>query len=299
MRLLNLGCGATYHPEWVNLDLKASPPHVIGHDLKRGIPFPDASFEAVYTSHVLEHIPPSHVTGFLSEAVRVLRPGGVLRVVVPDLEAICRIYLEKLAGAAAGSSEDAEDYDWMMLELMDQTTRTVSGGLMAAYLRNPRLSNPEFVLERIGCIAGEIRDGGASGRASDLFDRLRKIPPFLVVQLMVQLMRERLTGGLVRLLMGAEGGAVFRESLFRGRGEIHQWMYDRFSLSRLLSAVGLEGARVCGASESAIPEFERYQLDRIGSQIRKPDSLFIEALKPVAPASASCPLPASVEGSAG
>ncbi|MNX83829.1 hypothetical protein D3C86_1156070 [compost metagenome] len=278
MKLLNLGCGTTYHPDWVNIDLHASPPHVIGHDLKRGIPFPDASFDAVYTSHVLEHIPPAHAAAFLNEAVRVLKPGGVMRVVVPDLETICRLYLDKLAGAVESAPGAANDYDWMMIELLDQTTRTRSGGLMASYLRNPQLGNAAFVTGRIGCHVASIRGTESSGPAPGLLSRLRRVPP----SRLFQLVRERLTLGLVRLLMGPDGSAALKEGLFRNSGEIHQWMYDRFSLARLLESVGLEGARSCAASESAIRDFERYQLDRLGTQVRKPDSLFMEAFKPAA-----------------
>ena len=66
---------------------------LLPHDLRRGIPFPDGSVDAVYHSHVLEHIDRSAVPGCLAEIRRVLRIGGVHRIVVPDLELVVRNYL--------------------------------------------------------------------------------------------------------------------------------------------------------------------------------------------------------------
>ena len=68
---------------------------------------------------------------------------------------------------------------------------------------------------------------------------------------------------------------------FRESGEVHKWMYDRWSLRVLLEKCGFQEIAVCAANESRIPGFERYNLDVTESPlVRKPDSLFIEALKP-------------------
>jgi hypothetical protein len=67
-------------------------------------------------------------------------------------------------------------------------------------------------------------------------------------------------------------------SQFRVSGEIHQWMYDRYSLSKLLAETGFSNIRQCKADESDIPNFRSYLLDtEENGMIRKPDSLFIEA----------------------
>jgi predicted SAM-dependent methyltransferase len=58
MRLLNLGCGSRWHPDWTNLDRVAAGPGVLAHDLRLGIPFPDGHFDAVYHAHLLEHLAP-------------------------------------------------------------------------------------------------------------------------------------------------------------------------------------------------------------------------------------------------
>jgi hypothetical protein len=66
---------------------------------------------------------------------------------------------------------------------------------------------------------------------------------------------------------------------FRLGGEIHQWMYDRYSLSELLKKHGFENVKVVSATESQIPNWSNYNLDMMDGKVRKPDSLFMEAQK--------------------
>jgi predicted SAM-dependent methyltransferase len=80
---LHLGSGANRIPEWVNVDILGMHPDV-HWDLRRGIPLPANSVRAVFLEHVLEHFTFSDVLGTLEECHRVLAPGGIVRVGVPD-----------------------------------------------------------------------------------------------------------------------------------------------------------------------------------------------------------------------
>lgn len=62
-------------------------------DATRHIPLPDASLEALYSAHMLEHLHPDGARAFLREARRVLRAQGVLRLAVPDLQLLVTQYL--------------------------------------------------------------------------------------------------------------------------------------------------------------------------------------------------------------
>ena len=73
--------------------------NVVVHDLRKGIPAADRSVDAVYHSHVLEHIDRDAVPAFFAEVRRVLRSGGIHRIVVPDLERYARGYLASLESA--------------------------------------------------------------------------------------------------------------------------------------------------------------------------------------------------------
>jgi SAM-dependent methyltransferase len=95
---------------------------VQGHDLRKGIPFPDGSVDAVYHSHVLEHIDREHVPGFLAEVHRVLKPGGIHRVVVPDLERQAREYVASLDSSLA-DPDTAEQHEESVHTLIEQLVR--------------------------------------------------------------------------------------------------------------------------------------------------------------------------------
>lgn len=264
-RLLNFGCGSVFHREWVNLDAMPAADGVIAHDVRRPFPYPDGSFDGVYGSHVLEHLEPSAGARLLRDCRRILRPGGIIRVVVPDLEAIVRLYMSYLEGALTGDTQAEQRYDWMMLELYDQAVRTWSGGQMAQCLQNTRdEAHAKFVESRIGRQAGPQ----ASGHRRSIFRHA------------VAAVRRRGAGLCASVFLGAEGRAALQEGLFRRSGEVHQWMYDRFSLQRALNRAGFAGARVCAADESAIPGFDGYGLETIDGRARKPDSLYVEASKP-------------------
>ncbi len=250
LRMLNLGCGNRYHPDWINVDFVKTGPNVIQYDLLKGIPFEDNSFDVVYHSHLLEHFPKSYAPNFIKECFRVLKPGGIIRVVVPDLEEIVRIYLQLLEASLEGDTEAQKRYEWIMLELFDQMVRNYSGGEMLEYwLQNP-MPAEDFVIQRIG---SEVRS---------FLNSIRENPT------QFQNINNNINDPV-------EIGK------FRLSGEIHQWMYDRYSLSKLLTEAGFIDFKVCKANESRIPNFNQYLLDiESDGSTRKPDSLFVEAIKP-------------------
>ena len=97
---------------------------------------------------------------------------------------------------------------------------------------------------------------------------------------LIQKIRYRISEILVFLVAGRSAQLAFREGIFRNSGEVHRWMYDRYSLSRLLIESGFINIHICQADESSIPDFNTYELDSCQGNVRKPDSLFIEATKP-------------------
>lgn len=257
MDLLNVGCGDCFHEAWVNLDLQGGRPGVLQHDLAQGLPFADCGFDAVYCSHVLEHLPKGEAPALVRECFRVLRPGGAVRFAVPDLEAMARLYLNRLERGLQGEEEALAEYDWIMLELFDQMVRETSGGMMRAYWEQEKLPARGFVAERVG------------GELSGFLERLQKGEiPLQTPAPPMGALDEAALGGIGR---------------FRRGGEVHFWMYDRLSLGRLLRQAGFTAVRACAAQDSAIPGFAGFCLDVTPEgRVRKPDSLFMEALRPVA-----------------
>ena len=270
MRCLNLGCGQRFHPEWVNLDLHPSDQSVQKWNLQEDLPFLDESFDVVYHSHVLEHFSWAGGAQLLTRCFRVLKPDGVIRVVVPDLERLARLYLEALNNSLAGIVESQEQYDWIMLEMYDQTVRETSGGEMLNYLRKASPAQMEFVRKRHGAEVDRILDGIGSEAQPK---------PNLVS--LLKSFKDVFRRKLVRVLLGARGLAEYDRGRFRFSGEIHNWMYDRYSLAKIVRAAGFMNPEVVGPAESRISKWDSFCLDtEPDGRVYKPDSLFMEAVRP-------------------
>jgi len=88
---LHLGCGKRdFGSEWVHID-QSEFSHVVHQDVTN-LPFEDDSCDLIYASHLLEYFDGVEVLKVLDEWNRVLKPGGVLRIAVPDFEAMSTLY---------------------------------------------------------------------------------------------------------------------------------------------------------------------------------------------------------------
>ncbi len=104
-RLLNLGCGVTRIPGWVNADffhyglsrvLSKQPRPEWLLDLRYPLRCASDTFDGVYAEHTLEHLYPAEVFNLLCELRRITKPGTWLRVIVPDLGKYVRFYCGEL-----------------------------------------------------------------------------------------------------------------------------------------------------------------------------------------------------------
>jgi predicted SAM-dependent methyltransferase len=265
IKCLNLGCGQRFHPDWMNLDLHPAGPLVSQWDLQKELPFPAGSFDVVYHSHVLEHFSKVDAPHLLHNCRRVLKPSGIIRVVVPDLERITQLYIGALRESLSGNGEWQSRYNWAMLEMYDQTVRESSGGEMASFVQKAPPTLLPFLRERLG---GEL-------------DGILRLPQSSAAASSPAPLGSRIRRTLLRLLIGRDGVSVYDRGRFRSSGEVHQWMYDRYSLAKLLEAAGFDFPRNVGPAESAIPGWAAFNLDtEPDGRVCKPDSLFMEATRP-------------------
>jgi SAM-dependent methyltransferase len=272
MKYLNIGCGSYYSTEnvWTNLDFASRNSHVIAHNLLKGIPYDNDSFDFVYHSHVLEHFSKNDGEKLIQECFRVLKPGGILRVAVPDLEMIVRNYISWLEEGIKTPDDETirANYNWMLIEMYDQTVRNASGGEMAKYIFQENILNEEFIYERIGQEGREIRNHYLTQKMQAPAAKLT--------------FRRIVSGVLSRLknISKLKQDTIYNQiGRFRLGGEIHQWMYDRYSLSGLLTKTGFEKIITTTAFNSYLTDWSKYSFDSKQGSIRKPDSLFIEARK--------------------
>lgn len=108
MQRLNLGCGGQVPPDWVNVDRVGDPP-ILVHDLRAPWPFDDDEFDYAVAHHVLDLFEWAGLEHVLTEARRVIRPGGAIRVSLADVK------------RAIGAAETGE-YEWFTMFDDGQTT---------------------------------------------------------------------------------------------------------------------------------------------------------------------------------
>jgi predicted SAM-dependent methyltransferase len=95
--LLHLGSGGEHKDEWVNIDLIGDPVEV-AWNFARPLPFPNGSVDGIFNEHMFECLPIADGAAFARECFRVLRPGGTLRIAVPDAGRLVQSVVEHGAG---------------------------------------------------------------------------------------------------------------------------------------------------------------------------------------------------------
>jgi SAM-dependent methyltransferase len=115
---LNWGCGDWIEPDWINSDMKEHP-GVVAADIRLGLPFEDESFDYCVSIHALPERQLNELVPALQELRRILRPDGVLRLGLPDLDCAIHAYL-------------AEDRDYFLVT--DEEAATLGGKLITQLL---------------------------------------------------------------------------------------------------------------------------------------------------------------------
>jgi predicted SAM-dependent methyltransferase len=87
---MNLGCGPDVVEGWVNVDNAWNRPGVQCADMRVALPFDSATFDGILMNHSLQQVRHTEVRDVLVECRRILRPGGALRIIVPDVVAAFR-----------------------------------------------------------------------------------------------------------------------------------------------------------------------------------------------------------------
>ena len=271
LNYLNLGCGSTFHKDWTNVDFVSTGEDVIAHNLLSGVPFNDNTFEVVYHSHVLEHFPKDKAIVFIKECYRVLKTDGIIRIAIPDLERIAKNYLKYLEESLNNVPKAAEKYEWSLLEMYDQVVRTQEGGEMINFIKDETKQIDDFLLEQNGHEVKLLMDNL----------RVKQISTNNTIQVKSGIsfnFKNRIKEKLKRMLL-KDDYQKLSIAQFRNGGEIHQWMYDRYSLKLLLQNCGFKDVKVVTAFDSSIKDWNSFELDAKNGTVRKPDSLFVEAKK--------------------
>ena len=131
---LNLGCGSVRPVGWINTDsslnaniqkiplagkkiakifnpIEYQDTNVVYMNLNKRWKYANDSIDIVYASHLFEHLTIKSSNLFLSEAYRTLKPGGIIRIVVPDMYQICKKYIQEYE-SADGTTDTTKFIIW-------------------------------------------------------------------------------------------------------------------------------------------------------------------------------------------
>ncbi len=274
---VNIGCGPIHHPRWLNLDVEPTDPVVTPLDVREGIPLAEGAATACFSSHVIEHLSPSAAQAFFADQYRVLRRGGIIRVVCPDLAELARTYLAEYERSRECPIPTYQ-HRHLTMELVDQMVRREPSGHMARLWSSASPSEREWTLQRSGYVSA-----GSGGNKASL-SMLRKSWMAFSTRTGRRRAWQRIRDVLHTSIAYAVGGArlarIVREGIFQDSGEVHRWMYDDHALSAALREVGFVDPRRMELGNSEIPDWLTYGLELRDGIPLKPHSLVVEAKKP-------------------
>lgn len=161
---INIGCGLSGIPGWVNVDnsptialsripllarlvsVPAWPRDVRRLDVRKGLPFADASVQFIYSSHTFEHFTFDESVALSKECFRVLKPRGAIRIVVPDLALIVKEYLADTAPLASHTFLARLSLSHSLRDILhpgSNHSQMFDGRSLVHLLQNAGFANPE------------------------------------------------------------------------------------------------------------------------------------------------------------
>lgn len=160
------------------------------------------------------------------------------------------------------------NYDWMMIEMNEQAVRHRKGGNMLDYLLQDTIPNKEYITPRIGRVVKAIWSKENATNKNSLLSIIKRKPISKLFSIGWGMLNDNLRS------------EYFILGRYRLDEEIHQWMYDRYSLKKLLEEAGFTNVVVYSPKVSGIPECRSFNLNtnEIG-EVNKPYSFFIEGKK--------------------
>lgn len=184
--LVNVGAGNSGKEGWVNVDGYPGEGVSCLADVRKSLPFEDNSVRGIFTEHFFEHIDyVEEAPHFLRECWRVLQPGGVLRIVVPDLERYFRAYAQGDWDLLAkirpldGESKDVH-YGWHYNTQMELINFVLRQGQQHKFGYD--IPTIEFLLRKYGFTKVEKQEFGKSQMQELCIDAAKRASESLYIE---------------------------------------------------------------------------------------------------------------------
>jgi hypothetical protein len=273
-KYLNIACGNTYvrDPDWRNIDYASDSEWVHRRNILESLGGPENTYEILYCSHFLEHIPFDLVGPFLRNCAQLMRPDSMFRIVVPDLEFMVKEYLRQLEAG------DPLKADFCQVVLLDQCVRVRGGGRLADYINricSGDLTQLRAYAEEI--LGPELFDSNSSSPEARIQSSKKSILRRAISN--PALVSQRLEKIYINAVCGFLPNAFRTQNIsFTSIGGKHQWIYDFQTLKLLLNSAGFTHIeRVAFDSSTKNPEIFS-PLDSFNNLPRKGiHQLFVEA----------------------
>lgn len=145
---LHIGGGWTLFEGWLNTDIETIP-GVMWMDATQRFPFADETFQYIYSEHMIEHVPYEKGAYMLRECYRVMRPGGAIRMITPDLSVILALHSREL------SAEQERYLQWFCQTFVPERPPSAASAINAMV----RLWGHQFIYDE-QTLAGAMRSAG-------------------------------------------------------------------------------------------------------------------------------------------
>jgi predicted SAM-dependent methyltransferase len=271
LRKLNFGCGTRYADSWENIDFYSPTPEVQKTNLLQGLPYANDSFDVVYCSHVLEHFTKDNSLFLIKESLRILKKGGIFRLVVPDLEGSCREYIDIL-NLNHDDPFKQKKHEWIKLELLDQLVRMTPSGELGSYYKKIEASDDLQLKEYIRTRSENKPTPNKNNSKKTIRYSINR----LISKWFTKLFYLRLKFVSLLLPKNLRKELIVLTSL----GERHRWMYDQYELRNLFNNLNQPNIQFYPFNESKIPSFNHDCLDCLDETTPyKYNSIYCEIVK--------------------
>ena len=268
---LNIACGNIYvdTDDWINIDISSDDKKVKKINLLDMLPFADSTVDVIYCAHFLEHIPLDKINFFLLECFRILKKNGIIRLVLPDFEALAKEYLKQV------NLKNFIKANIILTLIIDQCVRKKPGGQLGLMYKNYLSNKDKYIneIKYINFLNGVNFLDNNSNKKKIFFFIKRKI---------IFLLKEKLLRSWINFIIFFLPKSFIQQNISKTQiGELHHWIWDYYSLKNALKITGFNRIKKQSydTTECALYNLCNFDTNNKGEKSRGIESMYVECIK--------------------